>query len=651
MSLKLSGLNPLSYMGVEPSQPPQMVVFSFDPTENTLNFNIGSYWLNVGTNQTPQENLWILVSKRDGIATWLELSGAGRVKTLTSNSGGAVGPNAAGNINVVGDGITIVGVGTPGSNTITLSAVATDVVSTLTGNSGGAVSPIAGNINVVGDGVTATVVGVPGTHTLTVSVIGGRATDSFHTDNGIAIPASGVIVFDAITQSGSSISFSGAGNTVSLNTTDVNSNTIVGLSAGNNTITGTNNSGLGYTTFHSLTSGSSNVSFGVGSSNLMTSATDNTAIGNGSLTSLLTGSNNIAVGLGSGSALVSSESLNTLIGHPGLVGVSDFIGITLGAAGTNFIHNYGSVGRCTYVGAGAGNTTTSVRDNTGIGYQALASVNGNNGVTNVAVGTSALTSCTTGSANTAVGYAALQTFIGITTVGQNTGMGHSALNMLTEGDSNTAIGHLAGLNVTTGTQNTILGNASGAIFTTGSFNVIIGSSPTTGVNPSVNGAGYNYTGAESSNVLLQNQGVTGESNVIRIGQQGTGATQQNSCFIAGIRGSTTGQNNAIAVLVDSNGQLGTVSSSVRFKENIKDMGSVSKDIYGLRPVVFNYKNRSSEEKSYGLIAEEVHDTFPELVVYDLEGKPETVKYLDLIPMLLNETIKLRKELSDLKNSR
>lgn len=44
-------------------------------------------------------------------------------------------------------------------------------VDTLTGNTGGAVSPSAGNINVVGDAEFTTVTGTPGTHTLTVTLL------------------------------------------------------------------------------------------------------------------------------------------------------------------------------------------------------------------------------------------------------------------------------------------------------------------------------------------------------------------------------------------------------------------------------------------------------------------------------------------------
>ncbi len=96
---------------------------------------------------------------------------------------------------------------------------------------------------------------------------------------------------------------------------------------------------------------------------------------------------------------------------------------------------------------------------------------------------------------------------------------------------------------------------------------------------------------------------------------------------------------AVAVMIDSNGQLGTVSSSRRFKEDVRDMGDTTSRLLELRPVIFRYKQevQSGERPlEYGLIAEEVAEIFPELVVYDEEGQPFTIRYHILSSMLLNE---------------
>ena len=106
-----------------------------------------------------------------------------------------------------------------------------------------------------------------------------------------------------------------------------------------------------------------------------------------------------------------------------------------------------------------------------------------------------------------------------------------------------------------------------------------------------------------------------------------------------IRGVTTGHPSGIPVLIDALGQLGTISSSRRFKEDIHDMGDATDRLLDLRAVLFRYKQAFADGEKpiqYGLIAEEVAEVFPELVVYDEEGRPETVKYHLLSTMLLNE---------------
>jgi hypothetical protein len=109
--------------------------------------------------------------------------------------------------------------------------------------------------------------------------------------------------------------------------------------------------------------------------------------------------------------------------------------------------------------------------------------------------------------------------------------------------------------------------------------------------------------------------------------------------VAGIRGITTGNNDAIPVVIDSNGQLGTVSSSRRFKEDIQDMDTASSDLMRLHPVIFRYQKPfadGSKPIQYGLIAEEVAEVYPDLVARSADGQIETVKYQVLDSMLLNE---------------
>jgi hypothetical protein len=126
-----------------------------------------------------------------------------------------------------------------------------------------------------------------------------------------------------------------------------------------------------------------------------------------------------------------------------------------------------------------------------------------------------------------------------------------------------------------------------------------------------------------------------ESNTIRIGTQGT----QTRTFIAGIRGVTTVNANAVPVVIDSVGQLGSISSSRRFKNEIKPMDKASDAILALKPVTFHYKSDSTGTPQFGLIAEEVAKVNPDLVVRDDKGEIYTVRYEAVNAMLLNEFLK------------
>ena len=140
---------------------------------------------------------------------------------------------------------------------------------------------------------------------------------------------------------------------------------------------------------------------------------------------------------------------------------------------------------------------------------------------------------------------------------------------------------------------------------------------------------------------LGSEGSAHDNGTIRIGGSTTlgDPAAQTSFFAAGIRGVTTGNNDAVPVAIDSNGQLGTIRSSRRFKEDIHDMGEASSGLLRLRPVTFRYRKPfadGSKPMEYGLIAEEVAEVYPDLVAHSADGQIESVKYQVLDSMLLNE---------------
>jgi hypothetical protein len=81
------------------------------------------------------------------------------------------------------------------------------------------------------------------------------------------------------------------------------------------------------------------------------------------------------------------------------------------------------------------------------------------------------------------------------------------------------------------------------------------------------------------------------------------------------------------------------------------LNDVSQEILQLRPVQFHYKADPDGPVEYGLIAEEVAEVFPQLVLYGPEGEAESVRYDALVPLLVNELTRvqqsLEKAISDL----
>jgi len=260
----------------------------------------------------------------------------------------------------------------------------------------------------------------------------------------------------------------------------------------------------------------------------------------------------------------------------------------------------------TAIGAGALFSNITADSNTAVGYSALSL---NQASSNTAIGSTALRQNTTGYGNTATGSAALSR---------------------STGDRNTATGLVAMYNNSTGSDNTAIGFQTLNNNLTGSSNVAVGES-----------AGYNQS--------------TGSGNIyIGAGMRGL-AGENNTCYIGSIWNQTS--SGGTAVFINNAGKLGTTTSSRRFKEDIKPMNDASEALFALKPVTFRYKKAIDPEgvPQFGLIAEEVAQVNPQLVVRDKEGKVNTVRYEQINAMLLNEFLKEHKRveaqevtISDLK---
>lgn len=612
MSNRLGGKQGTAYLGTNANQPPNWHFEDRDPNQyDTQNVSLGDLWLN-----QDNDSVWVLVSlagdavSKGALATWTLLQaggGSGELDSLTGDSGSAVFPDMASNINIKSGVTGLSFAGSPGTNTITLTSTGGigDFVQKLTGNSGDVVEADLGNINIVGDGTSVVVTGDAGTHTLTIALAGGgeEAIDTIVADNGLpgATPVAGLVTLIADQASlgcGSSVSFQAAGNVITFNVTDGNHNTIVGNASGNLALSGTDNAVFG----------------------------DSSAIG------ILTGSRNTILGSTSGTAYTTNESDNILIGSfvPGVIGDQNILsigagtgtgggeineayihgirGITPGAADgiPVFIDSNGQLGT---VGSGDVSLISQLTGNTGtpaipvagnVNVQGdgtsitvagagdtltISAVGGGTGVTNIqaddgppgAIPVAGLIELVANQATlecgSSVSFSAAGNVIGLdvtdandnTIVGADSGnltltgtnnavFGFGAATALTNGGSNSIFGATSGASITTGTRNTILGRNSGISFTTGANNIIVGGSSASA-----------YVGAESNNIIIGTTvtGTAAESNALRVGlSTGAGTGQLNKSFIHGIRGITPATNDGIPVYINSVGQLGTVGTGI-----------------------------------------------------------------------------------------
>jgi hypothetical protein len=406
------------------------------------------------------------------------------------------------------------------------------------------------------------------------------------------------------------------------------------------TIPGSNN-GEGIGVLVSRTTGVWNTGTGFEALNHLTAGNQNTATGLRALFSDINGGFNTATGVFS---LFSNTSgfFNNAIGAYALA--NNISGNYNTANGYGALYrNTASNNTATGFGVLHGNTTGS--RNTASGYLALnhnttANFNGAfgasalfsnvDGFSNNAFGDSALFENIHASGNTAVGDIALANndSTGNGVANANTAVGAGALFSNTDGDSNNAVGFNALGSNTDGLFNNVMGFNAMADNVSGAGNVAIGDSAGAGVEGDFN----IYVGAFAG--PAPSPAPVNESETIRIGD-----VFNVACYVGGISGQTA--SGGVAVFIDGNGKLGTLTSSAQFKDNIKPMDKASESVLALKPVTFRYKKEIDANRipQFGLVAEDVAKVNPDLVVNGRDGKPYTVRYEAVNAMLLNEFLK------------
>ena len=344
---------------------------------------------------------------------------------------------------------------------------------------------------------------------------------------------------------------------------------------------------------------------------------NNTAVGANALTHNTTGFYNVAVGAG---ALASNTTgdFNMAIGTEALRENNANLNLAIGFR-VLFMNTTGN--HLTGIGAAALRNNTTASDNTAIGAGALSS--NTTGSLNTAVGTFALFDNVDGSDNNAVGDSALLSNV---SGSFNNAHGRDAL-LNSTGDQNNAMGDDALFFNTTGSFNTAIGDDALDNNVDGNSNIAIGDEAGTGLGPSVNSC-------------------------IAIGAPGDGpfATFDNTCFIGNIYNEPVSDpGSQVPVYVDQYNNVGVFAmSSRRFKHDIKPMDKASETLYKLKPVTFKLNSDWKGTTQHGLIAEEVAEVDPQLVVHGKNGEVTAVHYEQINNMLLNEFLKEHKKVEELQ---
>ena len=443
-------------------------------------------------------------------------------------------------------------------------------------------------------------------------------------------------------------------------------NTFSGFNAGFSNTTGANNTYLGSQAAASATTANHNTFVGFNAGFYNSTGSSNVFLGDSTGTFNTTGSNNIYLahpGIGTESNTTRIGTSQTAAFIAGIYGSSVSSGQAvyvdstghLGTGGGSSVFSFN--GRSGAVAPAAGDYSFSQLSGTLAAPQLVGTYDqqlsfSNTGNVYSGTGINVSGTVTGGLVNSIGGYqvngttilrqdALNDTFIGAgagnsnITGGDSQFIGRSAGAAITSGNADVFVGGSAGASTTTGNGDVYVGWTSGASATTGFFNTFLGAQTgfynTTGSSDLYLGFSSgisNTTG--SNNVYLSNGGVDGESNTIRIGGG------QQAAYIAGVYGVTSGS--GVPVYINSNGQLGTLTSSRKYKQDIEDMGNITNALMKLRPVTFYYKpeyDKGERTRQYGLIAEEVAKVFPDLVAYNPDGSPYTVRYQYLSSILLN----------------
>jgi hypothetical protein len=202
------------------------------------------------------------------------------------------------------------------------------------------------------------------------------------------------------------------------------------------------------------------------------------------------------------------------------------------------------------------------------------------------------------------------------------------------GINNCCVGYAAGQALTSGNGNTFIGRgdfvAAGMSVTTGSWNTIIGSY----------GGGAAPISATGSNYV-----------VLSDGQANVRAFWDNNGYMTSIGVYNNAAAATNAVNVTTAGVVYRSTSSLRYKEDVKDANYGLSDVMKLRAVSYVSKNKelAGDRRYAGMIAEELDEAGLGIFVqYDDEGRPDNIHYANMVSLAFKAIQELSAQVEELK---
>lgn len=461
------------------------------------------------------------------------------------------------------------------------------------------------------------------------------------------------------------------GNSAGQSNTTGGSNTFVGARAGRLNAGGSNTA-VGYDAGGAINSGSGNSIFGANAGDSVTTATNNSIFGVSAGQSIVGGLQNSIFGAFAGFSNISGQNnaffgfeagRNNTTNNNSFFGVQSGFATTTGSANSFFGFGSGAdnntgqdnaffgvnAGRAntigarnTYLGRLAGRFGTVGNDNVFVGYETGNNTNSSN---NTMVGSQAGLANTSGSGNSIFGTAAgSENTIGSDNsfYGVNSGRGN------TEGSRNTFVGRISGRFNTIGNENTFIGYNTASASITGNNNTAIGASA-------------NITDGLSFATAIGSGASVDTNNTVVIGRTTDSVRVRGSLWTGSslrIPSATSVYYNAIST--PNSGTVcwseepsygfyfGMCGSSIRYKEDVQDLTSGFEIVKRLRPVTFNWKSDGTTD--IGLIAEEVNDVEPLLVVRGRDSEIQSVRYSAVGVLLINVAKEQQTQIEDLKKT-